>query len=135
LKLYIEEEGSGAVRDWLSDASRLASSAVTYVEVRSALARRRRGRGLSPTDRRAIIRKLGIDWQRYLVIEVGDAVLAEAVRLADRHLLRAYDAVHLASATVVRSQLGATIGVASWDDDLDAAAAREGFDVLRARRR
>ncbi len=130
----MEEAGSGAVRGWLAEASGLATSALTYVEARSALARRRRARELSPADHRTIVRTLDLDWQRYVVIEARDVVLEEAVRLADVHALRGYDAIHLASAVLLRRRLEDRVALASWDDDLDAAAGDEGFEVLRRRR-
>lgn len=64
-------------------------------------------------------------------LEVTGAVLDEAVRVADTHVLRAYDAIHLGSAITLRSSLEETIVLASWDDELDAAAKAEGFSVLR----
>lgn len=81
------------------------------------------------------MRDLDLHWQRYVVIAAGDAVLGEAVRLADAHALRGYDAIHLASAVTLRRRLDAGIAFASWDDELDAAADHEGFAVLRRRRR
>lgn len=68
-------------------------------------------------------------------IEVTEDLLRDAASLAETHRLRAYDAVHLASAKLVRGRLGGDTTFASWDDDLDTAAAREGFTLLRSRRR
>ena len=135
LKAYVEEEGSPVVRDQLGQANRLTTSAITYVEVHTALARRRHRGGLSPVEYRKAMRSFEEDWARFLRVDVGDAVLSEAARLGTAHVLRAYDAIHLGSAVVLRSQLRADIMLASWDAELDAAAARERFTVLRARRR
>lgn len=71
------------------------------------------------------------DWRRLVSLAVTGAVLDEAVRVADKYVLQAYDAIHLASAITLRSSLEETILLASWDDELDAAATREGFSVLR----
>lgn len=69
------------------------------------------------------------------MIEPSENVRSEAVRLAEAHALRGYDAIHLASAVTLRRQLDDDrVHFASWDDELDAAAAREGFEVLRSRR-
>ena len=68
------------------------------------------------------------------MIAVGDRVLEEAVRLADAYALRGFDAIHLASAVTLRQRLDRGVGFASWDAELDAAAARERFEVLRRRR-
>jgi len=61
--------------------------------------------------------------------------MREAASLAEVHRLRAYDAVHLASAMVVSTGAASPTVFVSWDDDLDAAAARAGFQILRPRRR
>ena len=58
-------------------------------------------------------------------------MLKEATRVADRYVLRAYDAIHLGSAILLRSSLDAAVLLGSWDDELDAAALREGFDIIR----
>jgi len=134
LKLYVTEVGSVTVQGWRAAASHLGSSALAYVEARAALARRRRARSLSPSEHRAVVQDLDVDWQHYLSIQPGAAVLSEAVQLVDKHGLRGYDAIHLASAIFLRRRLEETIAFASWDDELDAAAGREGFDVLRRRR-
>ncbi len=76
------------------------------------------------------MREFSEGWEQYLRFEIGDEVLGEAARLAREHVLRAYDAIHLGSAVVVRSRVRADVAVASWDDEL-AAARREGFSVLR----
>lgn len=131
----MDEEGSALVRERVGQAIGLATSAITYVEAHSAFARRWHVGDLLPTDYRNAVREFSEGWERYLRLEVGEAVLAEAARLAKKHVLRAYDAVHLSSAVLLRSRLGGDLTLASWDDELDAAAVREGFQLLRARRR
>jgi hypothetical protein len=62
-------------------------------------------------------------------------MLIDAARLAEVHRLRAYDAVHLASAVILARRPGGETLFVSWDDQLDAAAAREGLRLVRRRRR
>ena len=131
LKLYLDEVGSELVRERAREARRLATSALAYVEARSALARRRRAGDIVPAEHRAIQRQLDEDWRRFISLEVTGAVLKEATRVADKYVLRAYDAIHLGSAILLRSSLDAAVLLGSWDDELDAAARREGFDVIR----
>lgn len=131
LKVFVEEDGSAIVREHLARASRLATSALTYVEAHTALARRRHARDLTPVAHDAAVRAFNDGWERYYRLDVSEAVLGEAARLGARHGLRAYDAVHLASAVVLRARLGVEMTLSSWDDELDRAAAREGFQLLR----
>ena len=63
------------------------------------------------------------------------ALIRSAAEFANRHPLRAYDALHLASAALLRKdEESQGVMFASWDDALDRAAKREGFALLRASR-
>ena len=112
---------------------RVATSLVSYVEARAALARRRRSGDLTVAECRRAVDDLNGDWERFIKVEVTEALVHEAARLADVHRLRGYDALHLASALSLADALGAAPMFASWDDDLDAAAARQGLPLLRSR--
>ena len=70
---------------------------------------------------------------QYEVVEIGPALIDEAMRFATAHALRGYDAVQLAAlstvqATLSSKQLPLPILVAA-DHDLLAAAISEGFKV------
>jgi predicted nucleic acid-binding protein len=107
---------------------------VTLVEARAGLARRRRASEIPPADYRNAVAELTEDWDRYVKIGVSEMLVKHAADLAERHRLRGYDAIHLGSALLLADEIGDVV-FASWDDDLDAAAAREGLPVLRPRRR
>lgn len=66
---------------------------------------------------------------------MSEPLIHQAAELAERHRLRGYDALHLASALLLAGRLGEEMAFASWDDDLDAAAARQGLTLIRSRRR
>jgi len=68
-------------------------------------------------------------------LEVSESLVRRAADLAETHRLRGYDAIHLASALLLADRLGGETAFGSWDDALDTAAAREGFLLLRERRR
>lgn len=127
VKLYVDEEGSQAARLRVSRARGVATSAIAYVEARAAFARKRRQRGLLPAAHRRIVRAFDADWERYMRLEVTDSLIRDAALLAEAHRLRAYDAIHLASATVLRSRLAEPVLFLSWDEDLESAAQREGL--------
>jgi uncharacterized protein len=135
VKLYVAEDGSTLVRQAVADADRVATSGIAYVEARSALARRRREGGLLPLQHRRIVRVLDGDWGHYLRLDITEALIHQAAALAERHRLRAYDAIHLASASVLRGRLGTPVVFACWDATLEAAARREGLASLVNRSR
>lgn len=134
VKLYVEEQVSEMVRDAVARAELVAISAVGYLEARSAFVRRRHEGALTAGGYRRSMRDLEADWARYLVVEVTEAILGRAAQLAERHRLRAYDALHLASALVLKSRLAEPVIFACWDRRLERAARAEGLGVLRSAR-
>jgi len=94
VKLYVNEEGAGVVRGASHQADVIATSALAYVEARSAFSRRRHEGALSVGEYRRVIHDLDEDWPRYLTIQVVESLIHEAARLADVYRLRDYVAIH-----------------------------------------
>ncbi len=67
-KLYVDEDGSPQVRENVREADVVATSEITYVEVRTALARRHRESTLKRGDHRRALRQLHSDWPQFLLI-------------------------------------------------------------------
>ena len=63
------------------------------------------------------------------IIEVDRRLAATAGDLAERHSLRGYDAVHLASALAIDDP---DLVVATWDDELGRAAIAAGRSAAPA---
>jgi predicted nucleic acid-binding protein len=134
IKRYVAEPGS----DWLKvtvfepDDALLLTSRVTMVEVWSALARRRREASISLEHHADALLAFREDClKRYRFVEFEESVYELAGRLIDRHPLRAYDAVQLASALVAsRALTGAGLAPPAFlcaDDRLLAVAQEEGL--------
>ena len=132
VKLYVEEEGAPVVRNAVAQAELVATAAIAYVEARAAFVRRHHEGGLSTAEYRRVIRALDSDWACYLVVEVVGSLIRDAARLAEVHRLRAYDAIHLASAAAVHGRLAEPVTFASWDAGLEKVARREGLESLRS---
>jgi uncharacterized protein len=109
-------------------------SRITSVELTAAIARRRKGGTLSPPQASSILYRFRKHLAgRYTITEVTPTLLTDAMKLANTHELRAYDAVQLATAIEVQRQwlrlgLGGIVLVSS-DKDLNAAATAEGIGV------
>ncbi len=97
-KLYIAEAHSEAVREAVAEAGQVATAVIAYTEARAALARRHRQGDLDKDAFRAAIGALDGDWASYTRLDVSEGLCRLAGVLAERHALRAYDAVHLAAA-------------------------------------
>lgn len=124
VKLYVEEAGSAEVGAAVVAAAAVAAARITYAEARAAFARHTRTGGLTPPELRRVVRHFDEEWGRYSIVEITDDVVHRAGTLAERHRLRAYDAVQLAAAMDLRLA-GADLRFASFDDLLNRAARRE----------
>jgi predicted nucleic acid-binding protein len=124
VKLYVDEPGREAVVAAVQRAAAVATVQIGYAEARAALARQAREGGITRAALRTVVRALDGDWGVYNVVEVTHDLVRRAGALAERHALRAYDAVHLAAALDLRQASG-DVEFAGFDDRLGAAAARE----------
>jgi len=136
VKRYVQESGTGWVQGLAHPRSGnlIYLARITAVEVCGAIARRRRAGTIPPPDATASLARFRLDLaQEYLVLEITPSLLADAMRLADTHELRAYDAVQLAAALKLNGRWLAAgmsgITLVSADQDLNTAATAEGLSV------
>ncbi len=132
LKLYLEETGSGAVRNHVAGAAAVYTHLVTYVEMRAALARAVRMGRVSEEDLRYQVARLEDDWSALAVVDVDDALVRRAGRLAEQHGLRGYDSVHAAAAERIQENVsgGVEFLFAAFDGALCAAVDSIGIKVM-----
>lgn len=135
VKRYVAEIGTAWIAGLMDPAAGnlLHVARLTGVEVVSALARRLRGGSLSPVHAAAALTLFRSDLRtRFLIVGIRTVLVNQAMRLAERHFLRAYDAVQLAAALQVHRRclvLGQSLTLISADADLNAAAIAEGLLV------
>jgi len=125
VKLYVEEEGSLLVRDLVERAELVATSVVAYAEARAALARQQREGGLTAAGYERAKADFERDWPRYLTIEVSEAVYRSAGDLAEKHHLRGFDSLHLASYISLYREGAREIRFSAFDEAMNRAARRE----------
>lgn len=111
----------------------LYTSSLTGTEVASALRRKEREKTLSAEGvMRAWAAFQAHASGEYRLLTVNDEILRDAEWLVLHHTLRAYDAVHLASARAVHAVLtGATFTFVTADAAQAQAARTVGLDVTR----
>ena len=113
-----------------SDA--VATSLIGFVEVRSGLARARflenPARLNDETYERAI-EDFTADWRSYFRIRISNRLIRTAGLLAEKHRLRAYDAIHLASAIELQERTPDSVAIATWDRALAFATEIEGLSL------
>ncbi len=125
VKLYVEEEGSPLVRDLVESAELVATSVVAYAEARAALARQRREGGLTSGGYDRAKKDFEQDWPRYLSVEVSETVCRSAGDLAEKHRLRGFDGLHLASYLSLHEDGAPEIRFSAFDAALNRAARKE----------
>jgi len=135
LKEYVNESGSAWVQEAMAlDFAVITTTHLTLAEVTSALNRRVREGTVSTPDYARLIGRFRDDCRsRYQLVAVNMPILHYASELLERHPLRAYDAIHLATALIAHRRLlkahrpGLVFLCA--DDRLLNAAAAEGLAI------
>jgi len=133
VKRYVRETGSawvvGLFAPFPHDDVHIVS--ITAVEIVAALMRRSRSGAVTTAAATAacslFLSDLPLDYQ---VVEVSEALINQAILLAQRHKLRGYDAVQLAAGCQINA-LCLGLGLdpiifVSADQELNAAARSEG---------
>jgi predicted nucleic acid-binding protein len=134
VKLYVVETGSTWIRAIADPAAGnvISIAEVTRAEVASAMARRAREGTLTSEDRDDLIRTFQAHCaSRFRLVPTDAAIVDLAVALVQRHPLRAYDAIQLATALGVDRSLAASgllpLVFVSADANLITAAHAEGL--------
>jgi predicted nucleic acid-binding protein len=115
-KFYLKEPGSRQMARWFGSRSQgfspnaqLYISRLGFPETVSAIARRRNKGQLSPGAAvqlwNEIITDFGAPKPPYVIVEASETVVGRAALLVAQYGLRAYDAVHLASALALQFRM------------------------------
>jgi predicted nucleic acid-binding protein len=129
VKLYVREADSGRVAAWVRRSTIVATSRVAYAEARAAFARRNREGGLSSPALRRVVQQLDRDLDAFVVVELHSRVAHRAGALAEKHALRGFDAIHLASALDLSQFAASSLAFVAYDAALMSAAVAEGLTV------
>jgi len=116
VKLVVDEPESPSMYRWYVESERLATSTIGIIETRRAANRR----GHDPVHLESVLRSL-------VVLEVDDIVANVASRVSPL-ALRTLDAIHLATAMAIGTEIGAFV---TYDDRLAEAARVVGLPVMR----
>jgi predicted nucleic acid-binding protein len=135
VKRYVAEIGTAWVTGLMDPAAGnlLHVARLAGVEVASAFARRLRSGSLSAVHAAAALTLFRADFRtRFHIVGIRAALVNQAMKLAEGHFLRAYDAVQLAAALQVHRRclaVGQLLTLISADAELNAAALAEGLLV------
>ena len=125
VKRFVAEAGSSKVQSLLTGRAPIASATIAYAELYSGLTRRHRERVLSPVQYRQACKRFERDWTALVKVELGPEILGSARGLIQRQGLRAFDAIHLASALGLQAAANEPVTFVAADQRLLRAAAGE----------
>jgi predicted nucleic acid-binding protein len=130
VKRYIRERGSTQVGSLLRRHD-LLSSAITPVEVLSAVWRRKRDGDLSEETFLATLSRVQSDRARWELVEVGALVLNRAEEIVQGTVpIRTLDAIHVASVITFQSAAGMRVPFITGDARQRDAAGQMKLDVV-----
>lgn len=104
----------------------------TPVECVAAVARQERDANIGVDRAAELLRRLDALAAQWYEVSPGRRVKATARRLLRVHPLKAADALQLAAAVAVAEDEPGLIGFVSFDAKLNAAAGREGFNLVHS---
>lgn len=136
VKNYVQEIGTNWVKVIFNSLQTTTIYAVEIaeVEVVAAFARKLKGNRLTQFDANTASKQFKLDFSKdFRVVEIDKILLKSAVHLAEKHFLRGYDAVQLATALQVENELVMlnllSLIFVSADNELNNAAKSEGLTV------
>jgi len=128
VKLYVKEEYTDAVKEWIKEAEIVATCRVAYTEIISALDIRFREKDISKSEYEHLVKGISKDWINFAIVDFDDI---EAGLLVQKYGLRRFDAIHLSAAKLIKKEgRGISLCFSSFDKKLCKAAAAEGLKVL-----
>ena len=130
VKRYVKEEGSEIVGSLFATEERLITAKIAYAEALAAFCRRRREGYLAEKDYASLCQRFESEWEAYIdVVELTDRVLKDTRRLIDNYPLRGSDAIHLASALLIKNRVKGEFTFLCSDRNLLDAAGKEDLNT------
>ncbi len=129
VKRWVLEQDSGRARRLLASRA-IVSSAITPVELAAAVCRRHAAGDLTAKQRDAILADLQRERAGWDLVAVGRLVTDRAEDVIRTTGVRALDALHLASALLLRATVDRPMPFVTADAEQAEAAERLGLEVL-----
>jgi uncharacterized protein len=128
LKRYFQEPFSENVSSKWKQSKAIVTSSVAYAETMATIHRKKRESNLDNKAIRKTIQIFQMDWNGFIRVEVTDDLNEYIDNLVQKHFLRGFDAIHLASALVINEKFSRNFFFACFDQRLNQAARSEGLE-------
>jgi uncharacterized protein len=130
VKRYFEEPYADEVLDRWRQALEIITSSVAYAETVASFYRKKREADLDEGVIEKVLQAFHLDWKSFLRVEVNDKLNEIIDRIAQSYPLRGFDAIHLASAVLVKKNLPSEFLFVCFDQKLAQAALEEGLEIF-----
>ena len=130
VKRYFYEPGSDEIISRWKSAAQIATSSVAYAETMASVYRKKREADLAEPVINKIVEAFQRDWEGFIRVEVNDKLNEYINRVVKEYPLRGFDAIHLASATVIHERIPEGFVFACFDERLTGAAHSEGIETF-----
>lgn len=131
VKRYFEEESSDVVLSLWGKAGHIVTSSVAYSETLACFYRKKNEPGFDDNVFAKILDEFRVDWSSFIRVQVNDGLNRYIDRVFACCRLRGFDAVHLASAVLIREKLSKDLVFACYDSRLNKAAKLQGLEILQ----
>ena len=105
VKRYIRESGTDQVLDWCDKATEIGLASIILPEIISAFCRLRRESLISEVQYRQLKSLLFADIEDAALCDLAPTVLAQTISALENNKLRAMDAIHIASAVIMKADI------------------------------
>lgn len=130
VRWFFDEPSMDLARGVKDRADISFTSLLAFPEVMSAINRAYKSGRCSNSDKNLIKEEFLRIWPNFQRIDVNDGLVQHAGSLIFNYGLRGFDAVHLASALLLRQEgEGIQIFFSCFDNNLNRAALKEGFET------
>ena len=133
IKNYIRETSSDQVIELLSCHSFIGTAALTQAEMASAMTKARRLGWVEEADIEAAWQDFISHWASFIRLPLSTRNVEQAAALCWRYGLRAYDAIHLASALTWKGVGGDEVIFACFDQALHKSSSQRRVAGLACR--
>lgn len=129
VKKYVQEAGSEQVIAFFDQHPLIGTAVLTQAEVASTLSKALRSGWVDESAILTAWQDFLTHWPAYIRLPVSAGIVEHAAAIAQQHGLRAYDAIHLASALAWGDVTGDEVIFACYNQNLTKAAGQEGLQV------
>jgi predicted nucleic acid-binding protein len=105
VKRYIHESGTDQVLGWCDKATEIGLASIILPEIISAFCRLRRESIISEVQYRQLKSLLFADIEDAALCDLAPTVLAQTISALENNKLRAMDAIHIASAVIMKADI------------------------------